>query len=188
MSQDDDLTLIQQITTKDRQAFETLYHRYYPRLFGYLSKVLKRQELVEEVLNDVMFVVWKDAERFSHKSRLSTWIFGIAYNKALKAMSRASEQPPDPDKLQLFWQEPEDPATTVSQQETRQVLTQALAALPPEQRSAIEFAFYHGLSYQEIAEIMDCPVNTVKTRMFHARKRLGDILPRLGLYRQEELR
>lgn len=186
MRQDDDLALIQRVVAQDRQAFETLYQRYYQSLYGYLIKMLHRPELVEEVLNDVMLVVWKDAARFSHKSRLSTWIFGIAYNKGLKAFQKASRQSPSPPERPPVATNSDSPEQALMQQETRAALTQALQALSPEHRSVVEFAFYHGFSYSEIAEMMECPVNTVKTRMFHARRRLGQLLGQYDIRRHEE--
>src|SRR3954471_13782798 len=88
MTSTDELTLLRRVATKDRKAFEALYHLYYRRLFGYLLKLTRRAELVEEVLNDVMMAIWKGAASFDGRSRPSTWIFGIAYHKALKALAR----------------------------------------------------------------------------------------------------
>src|SRR5262245_19495587 len=86
--EDDDLLLIRRVAAHDRQAFEALYYRYARRLAEYLSKLLKQQEILEEVVDDVMLVVWRNATRFDSTSRVSTWIFGIAHNKAMKALSR----------------------------------------------------------------------------------------------------
>src|SRR5947199_7224448 len=88
MPSNDELTLLRRVATKDRRAFEALYHLYYRRLFGYLLKLTRRADLVEEVLNDVMLAIWKGAASFDGRSRPSTWIFGIAYHKALKALAR----------------------------------------------------------------------------------------------------
>ena len=88
----DELDLLHRVAAKDRRAFEALYHLYYRRLFGYLLKLTRRAELVEEVLNDVMFAIWKGAASFDGRSRPSTWIFGIAYHKALKALARRPQE------------------------------------------------------------------------------------------------
>src|SRR3954462_11183405 len=88
MMSTDELTLLRRVATKDRKAFEALYHLYYRRLFGYLLKLTRRAELVEEVLNDVMLGIWKGAASFDGRSRPSTWIFGIAYHRALKPRAR----------------------------------------------------------------------------------------------------
>jgi RNA polymerase sigma factor (sigma-70 family) len=180
--EDDDFTLIRRVAAKDRQAFEILYRRYARRLNSYLSRLLRQPEVVEEVLDDIMLVVWQHASRFDYTSRLSTWIFGIAYHKALKARARASKESIDalPDTPE--WSEQDDPEGIMSRQELGHTLTRALEALPPEQRAVVELTFYHECSYQEIAAIAKCPVNTVKTRMFHARRRLAQLLADLGIY------
>ncbi len=188
MSEDDDLTLIQRVVARDRHAFETLYRRYYQRLYGYLLKMLRRPDLVEEVLNDVMMVVWSSAGRFNHQSKFSTWMFGIAYNKALKAFNNASKHPPEPDTNLPEMLDLEGPERALMRQETREALGQALQSLSPTHRSVIEFAFFHGFSYSEIAEMMDCPVNTVKTRIYHARKHLTQLLAQPTQHRHEDRR
>src|SRR5260370_41582724 len=88
MGRDDELSLLHRIAGKDRGAFEELYTLYYRRLFSYLFKLTRRAEMVEEVLNDVMLVIWKNAASFDGRSRPSTWIFGIAYHKAMKALAQ----------------------------------------------------------------------------------------------------
>jgi RNA polymerase sigma factor (sigma-70 family) len=135
---------------------------------------------VEEVLNDVMLAIWKGAASFDGRSRPSTWIFGIAYHKALKALARqpreADEETERPEPVD--WEEPESLAV---RRELATVLGRALGALSPDQRAVVELTYYYGLAYQEISEIVGCPVNTVKTRMFHARRRLKELLPGLGV-------
>jgi RNA polymerase sigma-70 factor (ECF subfamily) len=180
MSSIDELTLLRKVATKDRKAFETLYHLYYRRLFGYLLKMTRRAELVEEVLNDVMLAIWKGAASFDGRSRPSTWIFGIAYHKALKALARRTEeQDGDPDRPDPV--DRDEPESLAARRELAGVLGRALGALSAEQRAVVELTYYYGLAYSEIAEIVGCPVNTVKTRMFHARRRLKELLPGLGI-------
>jgi RNA polymerase sigma factor (sigma-70 family) len=178
---DDDLALIRRVAEKDRQAFETLYYRYAQRLCRYLSKLVRQRELVEEVLNDTMLAVWQNASRFNNTSRLSTWMFGIAHHKALKALTRSSRDAANvPLATQGEWVDGEGPQGAMMRQELGKTLARALETLSPEQRAVVELTFYHEHSYQEIAEITGCPVNTVKTRMFHARRRLAQLLAGLG--------
>lgn len=180
MPPDDELALLRRVAAKDRKAFEALYHLYYRRLFGYLLKITRRAELVEEVLNDVMLAIWKGAAGFDGRSRPSTWIFGIAYHKALKALARqpqeTGEEAERPEPVDR-----EEPESLAVRRELATVLGRALGALPPDQRAVVELTYYYGLAYQEISEIVGCPVNTVKTRMFHARRRLREMLPGLGV-------
>lgn len=181
MASEDELSLLRRVAAKDRKAFEALYNLYYRRLFSYLFKIVRRADLVEEVLNDVMLAIWRSAAGFDGRSRASTWIFGIAYHKALKALAR---RPAPETREQEPHSEPvdgEEPESLFARQELAGTLGRALHALPAEQRAVVEMTYYYGLSYQEIAEIAGCPVNTVKTRMFHARRRLRELLPTLGI-------
>ena len=186
--------LMRAIAKKDRRAFETLYYTYSPRLGRYLIRLLKRRELVDEVLNDVMLVVWQNAESYDPSlSRLSTWLFGIAHNKALKALSKVSQHRSevsiDPIEADDFAEasdstdpavrsDPHNPEQTLIGRQLGHALQWAVASLSAEHRSVIELAFAEDYSYQEIAVTLDCPVNTVKTRMFYARKHLAQLLTR----------
>jgi RNA polymerase sigma factor (sigma-70 family) len=128
-------------------------------------------------------VVWRTSGTFRGRSKVATWIMGIAYRKAL-TLARDSRRwsdrrlsVPDFDS----WIERSDVAEELSQgADLRDLLDHALRQLPEEQRAVVELTYFHGCSYQEIAAVMDCPVNTVKTRMFHARAKLKKLLPRLG--------
>jgi RNA polymerase sigma factor (sigma-70 family) len=187
MGRTDELSLLHRIAQKDRGAFEELYTIYYRRLFSYLFKLTRRAELVEEVLNDVMLVIWKKAASFDGRSRPSTWIFGIAYHKAMKALAKgrpAEQASGSRDERERDALEPvdrEEPESLLARRELATTLGRALLAISAEQRAVVELTYYYGLSYQEIADIVGCPVNTVKTRMFHARRRLRDLLPEMGV-------
>src|SRR5271165_7540794 len=82
----DEARLISRIAGGELRAFEDLYRIYHPRLTRFLANMLRRRELVEEVLNDTMLVVWRRADSFNGTSKVSTWVFAIAYRKALKAL------------------------------------------------------------------------------------------------------
>src|SRR6185503_12767092 len=155
----------------DVDAFERLYRIYQPRLARFLINLLMRPQLVEEVLDDVMMVVWQTAGSFRGTSKLSTWVFAIAYRKALKARARW----PDPvEEDERDTQVSNDPApdAELERSRVRSALVTAMGELSPEQRAVVDLTYFHGLGYRDIAEILSCPVDTVKTRMFHARRRL----------------
>ena len=184
--------LMRAVANKDRRAFETLYYTYSPRLGRYLLRLLKRREVVDEVLNDVMLVVWQSAERYDPSlSRLSTWLFGIAHNKALKALSKHTRQQVeisiDPIESDDFAEtanvtdataraDQHDPEQTLIGRQLGRALQRAIESLSADHRSVLELAFAQDYSYQEIATTLDCPVNTVKTRMFYARKHLAELM------------
>jgi RNA polymerase sigma factor (sigma-70 family) len=162
--------LLERIAAGDRAAFETLYRGYFPRLTRFLRRMLQRPDLVEEALDDAMLAVWRMAGGFNGQSKVSTWIFAIAYRRALK--SRAQFDDPvewDEEPVDEMGRRPED---VLLHRELGALLQQALQTISPEQRAVVELTYYHGCRYQEIAQIMNCPVETVKTRMFHARRRL----------------
>ncbi|HEX5758722.1 MAG TPA: sigma-70 family RNA polymerase sigma factor [Thermoanaerobaculia bacterium] len=179
----DERALLQRVAARDRKAFEALYHLYYRRLFGYVFKLTRRPELVEEVVNDVLLAVWQGAARFDGRSRPSTWVFGIAYHKALKALARAGGRPAagEDERAAPEPVDTEGPESLMARRELQSTLGRALATLSPEQRAVVELTYVYGCSYQEISDVIGCPVNTVKTRMFHARRKLRELLPALGI-------
>jgi len=183
-----DIALFEGVRLGDRASFEELYHRYYRRLYGYLLRMTRRPELIEEGINEVMFIVWKDAQRFRGSSRLSTWIFGIAYRQAMKLLQRTEREERQLPAEAVETRMPEDPSAGLDRRQVRWSLDNALAELSPEHRAVVELTFFHDHSYREIAVIVGCPVNTVKTRMFHARRRLRRILQSTSLGSLREVR
>jgi RNA polymerase sigma-70 factor (ECF subfamily) len=183
----EDLRLLQQVATKDRKAFEALYARHYQPLTRYLSRLMRRPDMVEEVVNDTMFVVWEKAARFEGRSKVSTWITGIAYLKGIKALDRIKMRPEQNAEVVAKAEELEEDQNLITRLGLDDWLTSGLELISADQRSVVELTYYSGFSYQEIADLMGCPVNTVKTRMFHARKRLAKLLPVLQEHNASEL-
>ena len=168
--------LVARVGAKDLQAFEKLYRIYQPRLARFLINLLHRPQLVEEVLDDTMMVVWQTADRFRGSSKPSTWIFAIAYRKALKAKFKWPDPIPDDGLDTRVSPEPE-PDARLLHQRLGDALREAMTTLSPEHRAVVDLTYFHGMGYREIAEVVGCPVDTVKTRMFHARRRLKQALP-----------
>ena len=175
-----ELELLHRTAAGDRSAFEALYHVYHRRLARFLTRMTRHPDLAEEIINDTMWIVWQHAGEFRGASRVSTWVMGIAYRRALKAFRRASVKlvPVEYDAVDDAAQT--DACAEVEGFERVELVTHALAELPLEQRLVVELTYYLGHSCAEIAEILDCPVNTVKTRMFHARRKLRTRLPALS--------
>ncbi|HEY4040088.1 MAG TPA: sigma-70 family RNA polymerase sigma factor [Burkholderiaceae bacterium] len=170
----DEAVLLRRIASGDRDAFETLYRGYFPRLTRFLERVMRRPHAVEEVLNDTMLVVWRKAATFNGQSKVSTWIFSIAFRKALKAVKRFDD--PMESDTQVFESTLPGPEGLLMQKQRGALLLKQIGRMSAEHRAVIELTYYHGCAYREIAEIMGCPVDTVKTRMFHARRRLRQFL------------
>lgn len=175
---DDEVTLVRRVARGDVAAFEVVYRRYRLRVAGFAGRLTRHPDIIEEVVNDTMVVVWQKAGRFRGRSKLSTWILGIAYRVTLKRLRqrsrRARAEAELPYEAQLS--DVEQPEAILSRRERQERIRQALLQLSPKHRAVIELTFFEGLSYREIAEIVGCPHNTVKTRMFHARRHLKQVL------------
>ena len=177
-----DVRLLDRIAHGDREALRELYLAYYQPVLRFIQRITRQFDLAQEGVNDVMLVIWRNSDSFRHRSKVSTWIMGIAYRKALKLLAGSQRwssrfMAGDFD----IWSERSAAAVEVSDDaDLRDLLDEALRQLSPEHRAVIELTYFHGCSYQEIALIADCPVNTVKTRMFHARAKLRTLLPALG--------
>jgi RNA polymerase sigma-70 factor (ECF subfamily) len=173
-----EMELIARVARRDRRAFEELYNLYHRRLARFLTRLTRRYDVAEEIINDTFWVVWRSARDFRGDSQPSTWILGIAYRKARNAFRGAARA-----RARQNLQPPSFPLTTedsARSEELRDWLAAALSELPVEQRLAVELCYELGHSCEEIATIMGCPVNTVKTRLFHARAKLQKRLPELS--------
>jgi RNA polymerase sigma-70 factor (ECF subfamily) len=166
--------LLERIDARDREAMREFYLLYYHRLARFLCRLTHRREFIDEMINDILVVVWEKASNFRGDSRVSTWIMGIAYRSGLNLLRsehRAGRTPrPTTEHRDL-----RDPVE--EQCELGELLERALERLSPDHRAVLELTYGLGHSCGEIAAIMDCPINTVKTRMFHARNRLRGLVP-----------
>jgi RNA polymerase sigma-70 factor, ECF subfamily len=173
-----DRELLRLVADQDSRALEHLYLEYYRRLLQFLSRLSSQRDTLEEAINDTFWIVWRKAHEFRGDSRVSTWIMGIAWRCALKSLRRNTDASAEamatsaPSELHF--------AEAFVVEERSEWLAHGLATLPFEQRATLELAYFVGHSCEEIASIMDCPVNTVKARMFQARIKLRNLLPKLG--------
>ena len=159
------------------QIFERLFRLYYSRLGSFIRRIVGQPQAIEEIVNDTMLTIWRSADRYEGKSKVDTWVFGIAYNKAMEHIRRHQRQ--TRNEVTLDESDPSFP-TIDRNDDAGQWVQQALRRLSPEQRALVELTYTFGYSYPEIAKIVECPPGTVKTRMFHARKLLKPVLERLA--------
>jgi RNA polymerase sigma-70 factor, ECF subfamily len=171
-----DSALLLAVAAGDRRALEELYLGYHRRLSRFLARFTPRYENIEEIINDTFMVVWQSAKDFRHASQVSTWIIGIAYRTALKSLRRQKNH----TAARSLDDYPEQTVDPTSDAEVIDWLRHGLNRLPVEQRLTLELAYNMGHSLEEIAAITECPVGTVKARMFHAREKLRQSLPNLG--------
>ncbi len=158
---------------QDKLALAELYERYRHNLAGFIRRKLFQDRLVDEVFNDVMFTVWQKASAFRSESKVSTWIFGIAYRTCLTHLRKESKHQIETANDELENLSYEDSS------ETNQELKTAMNELSEQHQDVIELAYFYGHSMIEMSEILACPVNTVKTRLFHARKQLRQSVEKL---------
>ncbi|WP_181820935.1 MULTISPECIES: RNA polymerase sigma factor [Rhodobacterales] len=168
-----DNDMLAAIAKANVQAFEQLHRKYFPKLMHFARRITDSAEVAEEVANDVLMTVWRTADRFEGRSKPATWIFGIAYRMAIKQRQKLGLRKGDVELDESLIGDGKDTAEQVAMSTD---LTKALQQLKPELRAVVELTYYNGYLYTEIAEILDCPVGTVKTRMMTARSRLRETL------------
>lgn len=162
--------LLHRVAARDRDALTELYRIYHARLFKFTFRLTRSYSEADELVNDILLTVWQNAASFRGDSRVSTWLFGIAYRKSIRRLGRKSVKLVSGDRLE------EVSTDDMVAAEMEDWVRRGLDTLPAAQRLTVMLVFYLGLSYTEVAEVTDCPVNTVKSRMFHARRKLRDFL------------
>lgn len=168
---------LRRIAQQDRDALAALYRAYHPRLVRFLARFTRQDTLVEEVINDTFWVVWQRAAAWRGEAKVSTWILGIAWRQALKALRDGADpcQAGDDEGLETAFSVDPGPA-----REQRDWLDKALARLPAQQRALVELVYGQGFALDEAAAVLQCPVGTAKSRLFHARLRLRHLMPELA--------
>jgi RNA polymerase sigma-70 factor (ECF subfamily) len=175
-----DRALIQRMATGDRAALATLYHGYHGRLCRFLSRLTRRQDIIEEVVNDCFWIAWQHAGDFRGDARVSTWLMGIAYRCGLKTLRRQGDELFEELTDDAAFSEPDGGTDPDADRELRDLLGKALQHLTTDQRVVVELVYGVGHSLNEVAAIIQCPVGTVKARLFHARVKLLNVIPALS--------
>ncbi|WP_210397350.1 sigma-70 family RNA polymerase sigma factor [Motiliproteus sediminis] len=177
----EEIAWIHRIGQGDRVALGQLYRRYAPRIFRFVTRMIKDEAKAEELVNDVMMEIWKGAVQYERRSSPSTWILGMARFRTLNAIRGKQLDTVEYSQAPEAEDEAGDASSGCTQDELRQLLRNTVARLSAEHREVVELAFFHDCSYKEVAEILQCPENTVKTRMYHAKAKLKPWLTNLGL-------
>ncbi len=159
---------------RDVAAMEAIYLRYRPRLVGFLRRLTRDDDLIEESYNDVMVAVWEKAHQYQARSKVSSWIFSIAYRSCLRMVKKQQRRDAV---INLVGQElPEFEQALEEPEIDGELLRAAIKKLPAKQRLVVELCYFEGYSTEEIGAIVKCPVNTVKTRLHHARLKVRGLL------------
>lgn len=172
LNTNDKLLLKQIAVDRNTTAMEILYNGYRGRLVPFLNRMTQDHALIEETYNDVMLTVWDKADQFKGNSRVSSWIFSIAYRACLALIKKQKFRQTMVNNFLFFKiNEPIEPIEQVISDKT-DLLNKAIKHLPAKQQMVIELSYFQEYSIQEIALIANCPVNTVKTRLHHARQKI----------------
>jgi RNA polymerase sigma-70 factor, ECF subfamily len=171
-----DEMLLERIADGDRTAMHTLYSRHNVRVYRFILRIVRDTTMAEDLVSQVFLDVWRTARQFEGRSQVSTWLLAIARFKALSAISRPREVLGDEPAMELVEDTADTPEETVLKDDRTAQLRRCLAQMSQEHREVIDLVYYHEKSVEEVAEITHLPKNTVKTRMFYARKRLAQLL------------
>jgi RNA polymerase sigma-70 factor (ECF subfamily) len=171
-----DQTLIEAIAGGSQVAMRTLYDRHSTRVYRFLLRIVCNAARAEELLSEVFTDVWNQAGRFEGRSQVSTWILSIARFTALSAIRKRDEATLDETTMELLEDGADTPEEALLKEDRSAQVRRCLAQMSREHREVIDLVYYHEKSVEEIADIVGVPKNTVKTRMFYARRRLAQLL------------
>jgi RNA polymerase sigma-70 factor, ECF subfamily len=178
-----DETLLSAISNRDQRAMRVLYARHHVRVYRFVLRLTQDRSLAEDVVSDVFFDVWRQAGSFKGKSEASTWLLAIARYKALSALRAHSDAQLDENAVASVVDPADDAETMMSKRDRSMTIQKCLAQLSAIHREVLDLVYYHERSVDEVASIVGVPVNTVKTRMFYARKHMENLLEAAGLER-----
>jgi RNA polymerase sigma-70 factor (ECF subfamily) len=171
-----DEALIAAIAAGDRAAMRILYNRHQIRVFRFAARLVDDAAGAEDVVSEAFIEVWRQADRFEGRSSVSTWIMSIARFKALSVRRRRQEIELDDKVAETVADQYSNPEQILLETDRRAQLRACLSQLSPDHREIIDLVYYHDKTIEEVAEIVGVPKNTVKTRMFYARRRLAQLL------------
>ncbi len=173
---DIDMRLIRAVASGDRQALEDMYTRHGQSLLHYLLHFTSDMGIAEELLQDTFMAVWQNARTYRGDARLRTWLFGIARRRAGKRLRRSEPLWAEMAELEDLPAPDLEPEPALLSSVAREEVTHALGQLMPAHREILLLIFVYDLSYAEIAEILEVPLGTVKSRLWHAKRCLRTIL------------
>jgi RNA polymerase sigma-70 factor (ECF subfamily) len=178
-----DEVLIGRIADGDRLAMQVLFARHHVRVYRFVLRLVRNEAPAEDLVSEVFLDVWRQAGKFEGRSAASTWMLSIARFKALSALRRRGEQELDDAMAETIVDDSDDPQASLEKKDSGAILRKAIESLSAEHREIIDLVYYHEKSVEEVSQIVGIPEATVKTRMFYARKKLGELLKQQGFDR-----
>lgn len=178
-----DADLIKRIAAKDQAAVQALYGRHNVRLFRFLLRFVKNEAIAEELVSETFMEIWRSAGKYEGRSAATSWMFAIGRNKAISLLRKKSELELDETYANLIEDDADTPEVTSQKTDKGALIKQCIDQLSSEHKEVIDLVYYHECSIKEVSDIVGIPENTVKTRMFHARKKLSEYLKEAGVDR-----
>ena len=178
-----DQALLNGIADGERAAMHVLYARHNLRVYRFVLRIVGNTTTAEDLVSQVFLDVWRTAGQFEGRSQVSTWILAIARFKALTALRNRSHEDVDQDEVLAIADTAEGPEARLVRSQTSALLRKAVTKLSAAHREIIDLVYYHEKSVEEVSQIIGVPANTVKTRMFYARKQLAELLRIAGMER-----
>ncbi len=172
-AQEQDLDLIRRMASGDENAMQELYATYGQRLYAYALRLTNDHAVAEDVTQETLVIAWRTAGNFRGEGRLIAWLLGIVHHSAMKSLRRVSQ--PLEETAAASSASPEEQAQA---EEMKRWVRKGLQDLSTEHRAVLELVFYQGLTLQEVAEVCNCPLGTVKSRLSYARRHLRGVLGR----------
>ena len=178
-SQHSDQQLVERVQRGDKRAFDLLVLKYQHKIFGLVSRYLRDSSEIQDVAQEAFIKAYRALPNFRGDSAFYTWLYRIAINTAKKHLMSKSRRPPgtdiDVEDAQYFegdspLRDIENPENTLYAEELKQVVASAMNKLPEDLCTAVTLREFEGLSYEDIADVMECPVGTVRSRIFRARE------------------
>jgi RNA polymerase sigma-70 factor (ECF subfamily) len=181
-SESDD-KLFRRIRAGDALALQALYGRHQVKVFRFAQRLLRDEQAAEDVVSEVFIDVWRNPGGFEGRSEASTWLLAMARNKAYSILRKRREDQIEDGADLSIEDEADDPEVAMQKKSKSELLRACLARLSVEHREVVDLVYYHEKSVEEVALIVGAPEGTVKTRLFHARKRLSELAKAAGVDR-----
>ena len=175
--------LLSRIRAGDNLALQTLYGRHHVKVYRFALRLLRNEQSAEDVVSEVFIDVWRNASGFEGRSEASTWLLAMARNKAYSLLRKRKDDELDEEAASAIEDDADNPEVVMQKKMKGDLLRACLSRLSVEHREVIDLVYYHDKSVEEVALIVGAPEGTVKTRMFHARKKLSELAQAMGIDR-----
>lgn len=178
---DEDTLLLRRVAEGDRAALKQIYDRFQRPLVAYLSRFVRDMAVAEELAAEVMVGIWRQSARFEGRSSLDTWVFGIAHHKAVSWLRKRRDEEMPEGAAEALVDDAPTPETRANDRGLTDMMARLIARLPSEQQAVLQLSYFQEMPVEQVAEVIGCPVNTVKTRMYYARQHLKKMLAAEGV-------